>query len=192
MASFFPLPPVARPWVEHRASDLCKDVRRRLFLKNLLLDLVGHAVESLNFCGLRTLRRGRRASSDRKLLPPTSAAQQSVLDRVFRRCLGAGLPPRQSCQGALRELLRVQSLDEVADASGVVPFEWDKLKLLRESWEVVPRQVCSVAPPEVCKWFQRPGQFRLSAEQARAVSESVAVPAPYWDVQLAADRKLRE
>ena len=151
MVLLYPLPPV------HRASDSSKEVRRRLFLNNSLLGLVGHAVRSLNYCGLRTLRRGHSAPPGRKPIAPASAAQQSVLDRVFRRCRGAGLPSRQSCQGALREFLRVQNMDEVVDTSGVVPFEWDKLKLLRDNWEVVPRPIREVALPEISKWFEQPG-----------------------------------
>ena len=195
MVVLFPLPSVARSWIEHRAENLSKGVRRRLFRRNLVLGMVQRAIEVLNFCSSRTLRRSARLPGTppvRNSFPPASPAQQSVLDRLFRRCLGAGLPPRQSSQGALRELLRVQSLDDVPDATGVVPFEWEKLKLLRDTWEVVPRSVREVAPASVGDMFRRPGQFRLCEEHAAALAERDPVPPPYWDARLSSDVQLRQ
>ena len=191
MALLFPLSSVARPWGERRADLLCKDVRRRLFLRNTLLGLVRHALQSPNFCGRRSLR-GRAVTRPgwTPFIWP-SAAQRSDLDRVFRRCRESGPPPRRSGQEALCELLKVEVLEHDVDSSGVGPFCWEKLKLPRGSWAVVPRAIEDIAPPDVAQWFQRPGQFRFSREQARQVANDSPVPAPYWDVRLAADASLR-
>ena len=192
MPSIFSLPSVARPWAERRAVLLCKDVCQRFFLPKILLGLVRRAVFSLLVCGRRSLR-------GRAITPPgwtlsalPLAALWSASDRVFRRCRESGPPPRRSGQEALCELLKVEELDHEVDSSGVVPFCWDKLKLIRDSSAVVPRTIEENAPPDVAQWFQRPGQFRLSREQAQRVASDSPVPAPYWDVRLAADASLRQ
>ena len=76
------------------------------------------------------------------------------------------------------------------DQTTVVNFEWDKLKLLRDDWQVSPRDICDIAPDHIAKHFRRPGQFRLSAEHADQVGDGRAIT-PYFDPRLANDRKLR-
>ena len=73
----------------------------------------------------------------------------------------------------------------------MVPFAWEKLKLLRDSWEVTPRNVLDVAPAHVASWFESAGRFRLSREEADLVAQQSPVEEPYWDVRLASDSALR-
>jgi hypothetical protein len=56
----------------------------------------------------------------------------------------------------------------------------------------MPKEITSVAPVEVARWFQKPGQFRLSCEAADAVAARVGPITPYWDVVLGRNSKMRQ
>ena len=85
----------------------------------------------------------------------------------------------------------MENLEPDLSGTTVVPFAWNKLKLLRDDWEVSPREVRDIAPDHVAKSFKRPGQFRLSKEEAEFACSSEPVT-PYWDVKLAQDTRLRD
>ena len=161
-SSFFILPNVGVPRVLRGALRVCRKVRRRLFIRNLVLGLVRHAVRSLNTCGLARLGSGLLASSRRSPAERVGVLQASAHARLFRSCRKAGLPPRQSPREALCELLKMQNLEPDLAGTTVAPFAWNKLKLLRDDWEVSPREVRDIAPDHVAKFFEQPAQSRLS------------------------------
>ena len=189
VSSIFPLPPVGPVQSVHGADLLGGRLRRRLLLRNTLLGLLRHAVASINSCAFAALGSRGRAPARRTASQPTGS-HWTIRGRLLGLCRQAGLPPRQSPKEALCELLKVENLDGDFDPSAVVPFEWSKLKLLRESWQVRPKEILDIAPTEIRQWFLRPGQFRLSMEAAQAVADKAGPITPYWDVILGTNAKV--
>lgn len=189
MATIFPLPSVATGFCEQRADLLSRSVRLWIFLRNSLLGMARAVVWSLDQCAGAALRGSWRPPG--RSFTPHEPVQRASVEGFSRRPREARLPPRQSSQEAHRELLKVQNLEDDV-LPGVAPFEWNKLKLQRDSWDVKPVPIEQVAPTQVSSVFRRPRQSRLSCEDAGAVAADSPAPAPCWNVRLASERALRE
>ena len=188
--SVFPLPFVGSFSGIRGTSGLCARMRRRLFSRNTVVGLLRRAVEVLNYCRFASLVRPSRRPVRQDSASPGSL-QWTILGRLLRLCRNAGLPPRQSPREALCELLKVDDLVGDFSPTTVVPFEWSKLKLLRDTWQVMPMDITSIAPAEVGRCFTEPGFFRLGVEAAEEVAARTGPITPYWDVVLAANGRLR-
>ena len=91
-----------------------------------------------------------------------------------------GPPPASTPAQAVNELLATNSADEPRPTT-VVAFEWERLKLLQDSWPVNPQELSLVAPPAVAAAFADPGCFRLSEEEIEHVHGEQVLVQPYWD-----------
>ena len=186
----FPLPFVGVPSALRGAASVCRKVRRRIFCRNVLLQLARQAISALNRCAGASLG-GRSTPLPRRYpVDQFDELQSGALGRVLQCSRNAGLLPRRPTREALCELLKVDDLDCDLDSTSVVPFSWDKLKLLRGDWQVEPKNVLDIAPDHVARHFRRSGQFRLSHEEADFVGGSGTIT-PYWDPRLGNDAKLR-
>ena len=80
--------------------------------------------------------------------------------------MGAAGPHWTSNPEAVIVLLKIQLLHE-QQPSTLEPVEWSKLKLFRDDWAVVPKDITSVAPPAEAAMFHDVSQFRRSEEFVR-------------------------
>ena len=188
----YPLPiaPVDPPL--RRADVPQRYLYNRLQRRNCRRRRVRHASLVLNWCAEACVRSAsceEGASLSKSSFEP-NASQQSVLRRIGRRVGAAGPHPGSSNREAVIELLKIQDLHE-QQPSTLESFDWSKLKLLRDDWAVVPKDIVSVAPPAVAAMFHDVSQFRRSEEEMERALADTEPLYPYWDPVLKNDRTLR-
>jgi hypothetical protein len=184
-----PVPPVAPP--PRRSALGHASVYKRVSDHRDRACRARHSVQVLNACASGQACGVERPAADR--LRPSrqgSTAQSSVLQRIHCRIAAFGRRPIQSPEDAVNELLRTSSVDEPR-RSTLATFAWDKLKLLRADWSVVPQCISKVAPPAVAQVFEDPSSVRLSAEEVQHLYEAGGLVEPYWDSRLRGDLRLR-
>jgi hypothetical protein len=186
---FFPLSFVGGFQLLRGAAVLCRKVHR-IFRRNTLLQLVSHAIRSINRCAFSDVGERSHPLSGRTSAQHHGELLSSAWARILRCSRNSRPPPLGTPREALCELLKIESLGLPLDQTTVVSFEWDELELLCDDWQVSPRDICDVAPDHIAEHFGRPGQFRLSAEHADRVGEGHAIT-PYFDPRLANDRQSR-